>query len=483
MLTEAIPIYLTATTHKPIQPAPKLDKIMEQVRYDLKDLNFIYTDDVGGDISDQRISQEAISGIHRKFLADNDFEEVMDENVNDGIIYGSGIQMTYKEKGILKTKNVDLLNLYWNPSNFAGGMKIKPFSKTLRQIINDKKMDKASVKKLIQDTCKTDVVTKLTLEELEQPINLYKVFTPTEKDGKMHVDIIDQDRDLHYFEHKDFPVSFQKWDRKKRKGFQDALGVGAFEEIFNIFIQNKEYAKMVDKNLRISANTLYQKKIDHKTDNMVGRNVLDAEPGTINGYIDTPITPMSMGGSEPLAQLHNFRSSLDLELSNAMNVGEVLSGAKAPSGMSYALGNLLSENSSSVIKETKKGYASFLRKFYRQEVIPYMISAFDAKVDIRKYLSSGQLRSIIEFVSARKVQLKQIDALVNDKPFNLSLVTQRVERETENEKLNTTKILTRLKENIQSIEPFISGEQVSNLQRQTFLEKLEREYTSQHQRN
>lgn len=448
----------------------QIEKIKEQIRLDIKDLNFTLP---GASTLASFIPKAA----NRKVLEDNDFAITLDEIPDNAADYGSGFLKVWEgEKGELKLRSIDPYAIYFNQYNFAKGMKVEKLAaRTARDILADKKYD-AGAKEMLRNQIGDNQ------EELDKSYTLYQGVKDL-PDGSQQICVVSLDKELVFYEYKtgkgeDKIVSYFKFDYKKRKGFPDALGVGCNEKIFNKLVQSKVNRERLDKVMEIATKLPFQKQIDNERDNMVGKEVIKLETGTILGHKGNPVSVMDTGGGKQVNLILSLLNGIVTSIGPDLNVSEALQGNTLPSGTSGVLGNLLTENSSSVLKEVKKDYAKFLNIVYKDRMIPYILGAFNSREDLRKYLEPNDVRLVEQSVIDYMVAQKQIDAAINDVPFSDSVAREEVKAEIKDEPLISGELLKQLRTEVKGIKTYISGEDISKAQTVSFLRELRGLYST-----
>lgn len=447
------------------EPMAAIEKIKEQIRLDIKDLNFM----IQGASSLARFIPKAAN---RKVLEDNNFDEVMDEIPDNAADYGSGFLKVWEDSNKkLKMKSIDPYYIYFNQSNFKDGLKSEKFSKTINWILENEKYD---------IDAKTQLRNKVKVEDYDKEIPLFQNVQDF-PDGTQEVSVTDLENELVYYTYRtkkgDSPVvSYYKFDYQKRKGFPDALGKGCVEKVFNKIVQSKVNRDRMDKVMAIASKLPFQKQIDNEQDAFVGKEVVKLETSTILGHKGNPISLLDTGGVKQASLIMNQLNSIIGTISNDLNVGEALQGNNLPSGTSGVLGNLLTENSSSVLKEIKKNYAKFLGVVYKERIIPYILGAFDSGDDLKKYLDPNDIKLIEQVVVDYLLVNKQIDAAINNEPFNEFEERQIIVKNLKGKKLISGALLDKVRSEVQGIKSYISGENISKAQTVAFLRDMRNQY-------
>ena len=441
----------------------EIEKIKEQIRLDIIDLNF----QVPGASTLGRFIPKAAN---RKMLEDNDFAEDLDFIVDDAADFGSGFLKVWETNGVLKLNSVDPFNMIFNQYNFKDGLKAERMRKSIKWVLNNEKYDPDAREKLRNE---------VTPEEHENEITFYQCIEDL-PDGKQRVSVVDLDREEVYFtfESKKQMISYFKFDRKKRKGFPDALGVGYNEEIFNRLVQSKVNRERMDRVMEVASVLAFQKQMDNERDNYVGKEVIKMKPSAIIGHKGNKIEPLDTGGVKQAnmitAQLGEIINSVGTDL----NVGDALQGNTLPSGTSGALGNLLSENQSSVHKEVQKKYANFIGVVYKERLTPYLLRVFDSADDLKDYLDPNDIKLVEKNVINYMVVLKQIDAVINGEEFNMAMAKEEVKRDLKGKPLISGDLLVQLRNEVQGIRTYITGEKINKAQTVAFIRELRAQYQS-----
>lgn len=448
----------------------QIEKIKEQIRLDIKDLNFTLP---GASTLASFIPKAA----NRKILEDNDFSITLDEIPDNAADYGSGFLKIWEgDKGELKMRSIDPYAIAFNQYNFAAGMKVERLRRSNRAILADKNYD-ATAKTLLESKLKKD-----DQADLDREITLLQGVKDL-PDGTQVICVVSTELEILFYEYRtkkgeDKIVSYYKFDYKKRKGFPDALGVGCNEKIFNKLVQSKVNRERLDKVMEIATKLPFQKQIDNERDNMVGKEVIKLENGVILGHKGNPISVMDTGGAKQVNLIVSLLNGIVSSIGPDLNVSEALQGNTLPSGTSGVLGNLLTENSSSVLKEVKKDYAKWLNIVYKDRVIPYILEAFDSNADLRRYLEPNDVRLVEMSVIDYLVAQKQIDAAINDVPFSESVAREEVKSQIRGKALISGDLLKKLREEARGIKTYISGEDVSKAQTVSFLREMRSLYST-----
>ncbi len=450
------------------------DKIKEQVKLDLIDLQF----NVGYSISKK--GEMVVSGANVKFQneyndEDYSFSETIDLIAEDAVDYGSGFMMLWKDaKGILRNKHIDPMKIVFNQYDFKNGVKIQQIRKTLRSILSNSKYNETAKEALKQEY---DDYT----EHLEDIIVLYKTATPTGKLNKKglsgdKIDIWSFEKEILFFTGEtDFPL-YWKFDAIKRRGFQDALGIGIYEKGFNVLMGLKKNRERLEVVMEILSKMAFWKKKEGTPDGdaIIGNKYQELEPGIIMAYNENPIEPAELGGEKQFQVLMQTLAGLKEEAGSKLTVNEALQGKTLPSGYSFALGNQQMEMASSVLKEMQKNYGKWLRMIYKQVIIPYILEAFDSQEALNKHLSATDIRKLKQGAINDLVALAEIKHSINpqtiNEPFNYELEKEKAEKLVEQKGFIPDELLDQLKENIKDIDINITGERKSKAQTQAFID-------------
>lgn len=450
------------------EPRQYIAKIKEQIRLDIKDLNF----NIPGATALARFVPKAAN---RKVLKDNNFDEVMDEIPDNAADFGSGfLKVWTNPEDQLKAKSVDPYFMIFDQRNFKKGKKIEAIPTTPREVIDNEKYDEKERQKL-KDTVDQDC--------MDDQYNIYQSVQDF-PDGTQQILIIDKDHELQLYEYttkkgEDKLVRYYKFDYQKRKGFPDALGVGCNEMIFNKLVQSKVNRERMDRVMEVASTLAFQKQIDNEQDNMVGQTVIDLEPSVILGHKGNPLSVLDTGGMKQASMITGELNKILQTIGNDLSVSEALAGNTMPSGTSGVLGNLLTENSSSVLKEVKKDYAKFLNRVYETSFIPYMLEVFDSSDDLRKYLEPNDIKLIEKSVINHIAVQKQIDSVLETgRSISLQQAVEEARQEQKGKPLISGELLDQLREEMSGIQTFISGENISKAQAVAFIRELRSAYAS-----
>jgi hypothetical protein len=434
-----------------------VEKIKEQIRMDIKDLNFLIT---GASALGQFIPKAA----NRKMLEENNFADDMDDVPDNAAVFGSGFLKVWESDKKMNIRSIDPFYIIFNQYNFKDGLKIERMRKTYRWIIDNEKYDKAARHKLSEDIPKAD---------WDKEIVIYQVVKDL-KDGGQEISVLNVDREEVYYnyESKEKVVSYYKFDYKKRKGFPDALGVGCYEKVFNKIVQSKVNRERMDRVMEVASILAFQKQMDNERDNYVGKEMVKLKPTAILGHKGNKIELLDTGGIKQANIINQQLGQIISTIGNDLNVSEALAGNTLPSGTSGTLGNLLTENSSSVLKEVKKNYAKFIDRIYHDRLNQHILDVFDSATNLKEYLDPNDITLIQTSVIDYLVAQKQIDAAINDVPFDLGAATEAVKREIKGKPLISGSLLDKLREEVKGIRTYISGEAVSKLQTVSFLREM-----------
>lgn len=450
------------------EPMSAIEKIKEQVRLDLKDLNFL----IDGASSLARFIPKAAN---RKILLDNNFAEVMDEIPDNAVEYGSGFLEVFESKDGLKLKSIDPYAIIFDQYNFKDGAKVKSIRTTAQKIIDNEKYD-VNARTLLKQKYGNDE------DKLKEPLVIYQWVNDIEYDKKgkpkkQEIKIVDLENELVYYEYEGkIILSYYKFDYQKRKGFPDALGKGTVEKVFNKIVQSKLNRERLDKVMEIASKLPFQKAVDNENDNLVGEEVIELETGVILGHKGNPIQPIDVGGVNQVTMIRNEIMGIMNTIGNDLNVGEALQGNTLPSGTSGVLGNLLTENASSVLKEVKKSYANFLDRVYREEIIPYIIGLFDSEEDLRKYLDPNDIKIIERSVRDYLFVQKYIETEISGEVFDPATAMEQIKQDMKGKPIISGELLETVRNEVNGIRTFISGEDISKPQVVAFLQNIRNLY-------
>lgn len=441
-----------------------VEKIKEQIRLDIRDIGF----QVNGASALGRFIPKAAN---RKMLEDNNFAEDLDDIPDNAADFGSGFLKVWEANGKMKMRSIDPFFIIFNQYNFKGGPKIERMRRSIRAVIEDKKYNSDATLKLSRETKPEDMDKEMILFQMVED----------RPDGSQEISVVDTEREDVFYNYtsKKPVVSYYKFDYQKRKGFPDALGKGCYERVFNKMVQSKVNRERMDEVMNIASKLPFQKQMDNERDNYVGKEVTKLKTGAIIGHKGNPVSVMDTGGIKQANMINQQLGAIVQSIPNDLNAGEALMGNTLPSGTSGALGNLLTENASSVLKEVKKNYAKFLSVVYKERLTPYILDVFDSEDDLKDYLDPNDIKLIQQSVIDYLVAQKQIDAAINDAPFDLVLATEEVKREIKGKPLISGALLDQLREEVQGIKTFITGENISKAQTVGFIREMRNTYAKQ----
>lgn len=439
----------------------EIEKIKEQIRLDLVDLNF----QVPGASTLARFIPK---GANRKMLDDNEFADDLDDIIDNAADFGSGFLKIWEVGNQLNMRSMDPFYMIFNQYNFKDGPKLERIPKRIKDIIANKKYDQDS---------RNALAGKTKPDEMDKEIDLHQMVEDNE-DGSQRISIVDiEGEEVFYtYESKTKKVHYFKFDRKKRKGFKDALGIGYNEEIFNRLVTSKVNRERLDRVMEVATINAFQKEMDHERDSYVGKDIVKLKPSTILGHKGNKIEKLDTGGIKEAALIYDQLGEIIAAVGTDLNVGDALQGNTLPSGTSGALGNLLTENQSSVHKEVQKAYANFWDSVYRAVITGYILRIFDSSENLKDYLDPNDIKLIEKNVINYLVAQKQIDAGINEEPFNLGLALEEVKRDIKDRPLISGELLEKLREEVKGIRTYITGEKVSKAKSVAFLRELRTKY-------
>jgi len=444
-----------------------VEKIKEQVRLDLKDMNFIVH-------NASSLSRFVVKAANRKMLKDNNFAEIIDRVPDNAVDFGSGFLKVWKVDKKLKMKSIDPYYMTFNQYDFAKGIKVEKFRKSIRDIIKDEKYESTERTLLSKKYKEEDWDDELVLQQGVQDF----------PDGTQRITVVDLENDLTFYDYttkggEEKIVYYFKYDYEKRAGFPDALGIGCYEKVFNKLVQSKVNRERMDAVLEVAAKLPFQKKMDNERDNWAGKEVVKLETSAILGYKVNPIEPLDTGGIKQVQLIQSQLDSIITSVGPDLNVSEALLGKTLPSGTSGVLGNLLTENSSTVFKDKQEDYAKVLNVVYTEVGTPYLLGVFDSNDDLRKYLDPNDIRVIERGVINYMVAEMQVDAAINGENFSRPMAEQVAKEELKkSKKLISGALLDKLREEVKGIETYISGENFSKAQAVAFLRELRGVYAT-----
>ena len=437
-------------------------KVKEQIRLDIKDINFM----IEGAMPLSRFIPKAAN---RKVMKDNNFAQTLDEVPDNAVDYGSGFLKIWKTKdGKINMKSIDPYYMIFNQYNFKDGLKTEKFTRTIREVIEDDKYNSDARLKLKNETDEKNLDDMMALYQIVQDL----------PDGSQRVIVSEPYQDLLFYDYttKEKLVKYYKYDLEKRKGFPDALGIGFNERVFNKLVQSKVNRERLDKVLSIASKLAFQKQIDNQRDNMVGKDFVDLEDGAIIGHKGNPITALNTDGAKQVTLLRSEIVSVMNSIGNDLNTPEALQGNNLPSGTSGVLGNLLTENASSVLKEFRKSYANFLDYVYQDSILKYILDNLKTDDDLKKYLTPNDYRLVKLSIKKYLVASKYIDSVIENRPFDRAVAEAEAEKELNKKKIIPGELLKKLRDEMEGITTYISGENISKAQAVAFLNDLQAKY-------
>jgi hypothetical protein len=445
----------------------QIEKIKEQIRLDIVDLGF----QVPGASTLGRFIPKAAN---RKVLEDNDFADDLDDVVDDSADYGSGFLKVWEVDNVLKLRAIDPFFMFFNQYNFRDGLKAERMRKSRKWVINNLKYDVDARLKLQNET---------PADELEKELTFYQTVEDL-KGGKQRISVVDLERDEVYYTYvsdKEI-VTYFKFDRKKRKGFPDALGIGYNEEIFNKLVQSKVNRERMDRVMEVASILAFQKEMDNERDNMVGKEMIKLKPSAVLGHKGNPISALDTGGIKQANLIQAQLGEIINSLGGSLNVGDALAGKTLPSGTSGALGNLLTENQSSVHKEVQKKYGNFIGTVYKRRLTPYILEVFDSEDNLKDYLDPNDIQLVEKNVINYLVAQKEIDAAINDLPFDVALATEEVKQEIKDKPLISGDLLQSLRDEVKGIRTYITGEKFNKAKSVAFIREIRTIYQANPER-
>lgn len=448
----------------------EISKIKEQVRLALKDLGFLLR-------GSSDLAKFVMKGANRKMLKDNNFEMQMRYCADNGVDFGSGFLKAWRNaKGKIKSKSVDPYKIYFDPYDFAGGWKVEPLRRKLADIKNDKTYDPLEIARLIEnqgDKKDTDVIV------------LYQGAKPIEwdEDGlalRYQVCVVDTEGEYVFYKSEtknETDLQYFKWDYEKRQGYKDALGRGANEKIFNVIVRTKVGQERLEKVMKVATVLALQKQIDGPRDVNIGKQVGKLETGTVIGHKGNKLEPVDLGGDKQIAFITSEMQSLAQKAGTLLNMNDSLQGNTLPSGTSGSLGNLLTENASSVFKDgPQKNFANMVERAYDKVFIPNMLKMFNKDEDLEQYLDTNDLVTVKKYLLNYRVLRKQIEAEVRNEDFNYSEAKEEAKQEMKGKEMVPGELLAQLKEEAKSIEVIITGEKTSKAATVAFLREMRNTY-------
>ena len=447
-----------------------IKKIIEQLSIKLRDINFLIK-------SSSSLTRFIVKSANRKALKDNNFTENIKKVITNTVVFGSGFLKVWEnKKGILKSKSIDPFSLIFDQYNFRKGIKIEKLRTSIREILGNDNYNNKSKTILLKKHggSPTDEVqdTSFIIYQMIKPIRFNKDGEVT--DNKVY--ILDIENDLVYVEKEIKGSIYFKVDYENRIGFPDALGRGALEKIFNVIVQSKVNRERMDKVMDVVTNLLYQKQVDGEKDINVGKQTKKFKHSSIIGHKGNKIEKIDLGGEKQITFITHQLAELTQKSSSLLNMNDVLQGNTLHSGTSGTLGNLLTENASSVHKEDQGGIIRFITRVYNNRYKEYILRMFNKDEDITKYLDKNDIRLVKENVVNYFILRKQIDASINNKEFSIADAKEEVKENLKGKKLISGELLHSLREEVSDIEVVISGENISKAQTVAFIREIRNTY-------
>lgn len=453
------------TQRNPLQSIER--KWREQTSLDLKDINFT----INGATPMARFIPKAAN---RKVMQDNNFSQVLDL-VNDyAIRYGSSFLKVWITKDkVLRMKQVEPYSLIFDLYNFKKGLKIERIHKTPREIASDESYTQDAAEALLK---------AVDSEEWDDEILLFQVVQDY-PDGTQSLYVVSTEYNLVFYKYttkegEEPLITYEKNDFTKREGFEDAIGQGLYELVFNELIQSKVNYERLDRVMEIATKLVYQKQVDGEKDNVAGKNVIKFKDGTVIGHAGNKLEPLNTGGVNQITALRNEIGEIMATMGNTLNMSDALLGNTLPSGTSGVLGNLLTENSASVLKEYQDDYANFIDQVYTDRVIPWMLGVLENDDDLQKYLNPNDYKLLKRGVRNYLIVQEQINAVLENRPYDPLLAERRVDAQMKKKKIVPGDLLDQMREEWEGIQTYISNESISKAQVVSFLQKLEQLYIS-----
>lgn len=444
-----------------------LNKINEQTRIDFRELGFLVE-------GHSELAKYIAKAANRKTLTvNNDWTEVMERATDDANWYGSGFKMIYEDsKGVQQHRHVSPWDIVWNLYDFKKSPKMKVISRTVKEVLENprySKTSKTALRELYPED--KDKETQIQLFQYVDEENMYIIDLANE----LVMMKGDRPRGLH----------FSKYDHEYRRGFNDAPGRGIFEKIMNVIVQNKVARERYNEVEAITTKLLMAKVVDGKNDKVQNKQAHQLKTGLIIPVTnaDNIPVPINMGGQAQLNEL-NAKISETRELTRSMlNVPDVLTGDSKTLGAN-ASGiaiQSLAEYASSVHKDVKKRYARVAEKEYRDFIMPYNLQVFDSEDNIREYLDTVEWNVVRRNIIDYQLAVKQAELLGSGVPpleveQALEDERERLERDMKNKKIISKEILEALRDDVQSIQIVISGEQASRQVKNEFIERVRNDY-------
>lgn len=427
----------------------QIKKIKEQIQLDPRDLNML----IPGD----GLARFVLKASNLKFLSSNDFGEVLDRVSDNGVDYGSGfLKLWLNGEDVLCARSVDPFHLKFNSYNFKKGGKVETFTKTVQDILEDDKYNNEA-----RLAYKLKYPNYLT-EDADKEIQLSQLVEDVGEGQRVSVVDVKNEIVLSTFEKKKGKVVwYYKFDFDKRSGFEDALGVGANELVFNKIVQSKVNRERLDKVMEIATKLVFQKQIDNENDDLVGKDHFSFDDGEVLGYTTNPLQPLNVGGAAQIQMLTQELTNISNTIGSDLSVFDALSGKTLPSRTSAQLGNLLTENASSTFKKIQQSYGRVIGRAYKEVVIPYFIDNFDTNSNLKNILTGYDIKivegKIKNYLLARAYAL----SVIKDEEWNKEEATKEAENLIKRNSVVVGDYIKTIKKSLDNIQVFITDEEVN----------------------
>lgn len=437
--------------------ADDIEKLKEQTRIDLKDLNFLVH-------NASSLSRFVVRAANRKFLKSNEMATVLDRVVDNSIEFGSGYLKLWMKDGVLKARSIDPTKIFFDQYDFKKGKGIL-IRRTYQEIADNDEYKNT-------DKILKDINLK---EQGHEAIYLQEMYLPRKGGGTIYAHVSAEHDAVLYTTEFDEEMIY-KFDSMKREGFPDALGIGAYERSFNVIVQTKVARERMESVMAVASNLLYQKEIDHEKENLVGNDLTKPDvKGKIIGHKGNPITALNTGGTEQMNLLMTVLGELQQSAGSGLNITDALRGDanSLPSSASGVLATVLAENSSSVLKEVKKAYANFVSMLYDKRIVKFILGVFDSSESLAKYLDPHDMRMIKAEDANFLLAQKEIDHVIVSpfQPFNQFLAREEVRNELKDKEYTSEITLKKIQDEVKGVETFISGELESKAKSLAFYDK------------
>lgn len=442
-----------------------LVKINEQTRIDFRELGFIVE-------GQQELAKYIAKAANRKNLTiNNDWTDIMERVTDDANWYGSGFKMIYTDsKGVQKHVHTSPWEIIWNLYDFQKSPKMKVLNRTVQEVVDNERYKPLS-RLTLKDKYK---------DEMDKQIQLYQYID----EEKMYIVGLD-DKLVFMNTNRPKNLHFSKYDHEVRRGFNDAPGIGVFEKTMNVIIQNKVARERYNEVEAITTKLLLAKVVDGKGDKVQNKQIQNLKTGLVipMSTSDHIPVPIELGGQKQLADLGAKILEMRNLTKDMLNVPDVLTGdAKTLGANASGIAiQSLAEYASSVHKDVKKRYARVAEKEYRDFIMPYNLKVFNSEDNIRKYLDTTEWNVVKRNIIDYKLAVMQAELLgegYTPEEVSQILVDEeaKLRQDLKTKKIISKDMLQALRDDVQSIQIVISGEQASRQVKSEFIAKIRGDY-------